>query len=541
MPIAQSSSRNQTNTNKSTKQHKLSESVEPEQKMQHEQTPTANSGTKTPPEQPEFVKQTLVIIEKKVRNLDKRRQKLEEYKENARKGATLNEDQLQAVSKYDEVIRTLELTREMEKQFVGLANDTMKQQKKQMKKDQIVREEELKERLRECHRYFSLLEKLGDETIRNYFLTNSYLTEEELTTFDEFNKLVETCTPGTKLEAASNDFAEHLAYLIDGRNKPVLTLTHPCTYSELKKLFERLLSCPYWTEEPKVEEPVVETPVAVENSTEATEPVVATEEPASLNQAVESLQLNEQQHVAQQQQQQNEQGNYQQNVEDFVIVSSSECAESLCHSSKSPSLQPQTLNGEQQQMPMPQDGMTQSQTKTFFSTLNQPAEQRQNIKEFINNCENNGEGINFFQDSELSSRQQHEQHFQQQQQQGHQNHQQHQGNDFNHQPSDQHRDQGFKGQRGGNRGYQSRNPDDRRNGNQGGQQGPRGNGQNSNNRGPRGTGYGPNNGPRGAGGNSRGGYRGGQNGGSRPQNNNYRQQPQQRGNFNNEMHEQMAN
>ena len=31
------------------------------------------AGVKTPPEQPEFIKQALVIIEKKVRNLEKRR------------------------------------------------------------------------------------------------------------------------------------------------------------------------------------------------------------------------------------------------------------------------------------------------------------------------------------------------------------------------------------------------------------------------------------------------------------------------------------
>ena len=49
--------------------------------------------------------------------------KLEEYRATQKKGENLNEDQLSAVSRYDEVLRTLELTREMEKQFVGLAND----------------------------------------------------------------------------------------------------------------------------------------------------------------------------------------------------------------------------------------------------------------------------------------------------------------------------------------------------------------------------------------------------------------------------------
>ncbi len=51
------------------------------------------------------------------------KQKLEEYKDEQKKGQKLNEDQQSAVNKYDEVIRSLELARELEKQFVGLASD----------------------------------------------------------------------------------------------------------------------------------------------------------------------------------------------------------------------------------------------------------------------------------------------------------------------------------------------------------------------------------------------------------------------------------
>jgi hypothetical protein len=50
-------------------------------------------------------------------------QRLEEYKEQQSSGAKMNEDQLSALSKYEEVLRTLELSRELEKQFVCLAND----------------------------------------------------------------------------------------------------------------------------------------------------------------------------------------------------------------------------------------------------------------------------------------------------------------------------------------------------------------------------------------------------------------------------------
>lgn len=48
--------------------------------------------------------------------------RLDEYKASK---TPLNEDQLLAVSKYDEVVRTLELARELEKQFISLSNDVI--------------------------------------------------------------------------------------------------------------------------------------------------------------------------------------------------------------------------------------------------------------------------------------------------------------------------------------------------------------------------------------------------------------------------------
>ncbi len=121
--------------------------------------------------------------------------KLEEYRADQKKGQKLNEDQLSAVSKYDEVMRTLELTREMEKQFIGLANDVtknficlyfsyinsnqislakaMKQQKKQAKKEQLERDEAIKEKLKEAQKFISILDKFGDNAHRNNFLNET--------------------------------------------------------------------------------------------------------------------------------------------------------------------------------------------------------------------------------------------------------------------------------------------------------------------------------------------------------------------------------
>lgn len=541
MPIAQSSSSSKHQVNSTKNISKKSES----ELEQTSSTPTPNPGTKTPPEQPEFIKQTLIIIEKKVRNLDKRRQKLEEYKHNQKKGQVLNEDQLLAVSKYEEVLRTLELSRELEKQFVNLANDTMKQQKKQAKKDMIEREEQFKEKLKETHKYFSILDKFADETVRNDFLTEAKgavkITQQELELLDDFDKLVAPCSPGAKLESASSEFAEHLAYLIEGKNKPIASLATVITYAEMKKLFEKLINAEYWVEITKP----VETEVAVETETPVQEtPTEENQEVESLQTAVDGLQIN-QNEIPQAEQV------YQNQNEEYVIVSSSECAESLCHS-KSPSLQPQQQT---QQENVQQDYTQTQQQKTFFTTLNQPEQQR-NINEFINSCENNNEGINFFQDSELQTRQQQEK-LQEKNEMNFQNQQgQVQENNFSQEQNqnDIHKEQHFKNQRGGhphqqngnNRNYnQNRNryPDDRRGGNNMNQprnNGPRqGNGQHQDHeggyRGPRqNNGYrgGSNSGPRGDANGQRGGYRGQNGNGPRGGN-------AQRGHYQNQ-HSQMA-
>ncbi len=132
---------------------------------------------------------------------------------------------------------------------------------------------------------------------------------------DEFAKLVEPCTPGSKLEAASSEFAEHFTSVMDGKNKPIPGLTTTTTYSELKKMFERLLTAPYWTSEPKEQEVVQE---QTEQTTSVVVEVVDTTE-QTLNQAVENLQL-EQEQQQQQIVQQNEQGSRKNNSNNKKFV-----------------------------------------------------------------------------------------------------------------------------------------------------------------------------------------------------------------------------
>lgn len=54
-------------------------------------------------------------------------------------GGELNADQKTAVAKYDEVQQTLDITRELYKQIVGISNDAAKQQKKLARKEALER------------------------------------------------------------------------------------------------------------------------------------------------------------------------------------------------------------------------------------------------------------------------------------------------------------------------------------------------------------------------------------------------------------------
>ena len=54
----------------------VSSETKEEQQPQTQQQQGASGGNKTPQEQPEFIKQALIIIEKKVRNLEKRKVRL---------------------------------------------------------------------------------------------------------------------------------------------------------------------------------------------------------------------------------------------------------------------------------------------------------------------------------------------------------------------------------------------------------------------------------------------------------------------------------
>merc|ERR1712223_927544 len=77
----------------------------------------------------------LQTLEKKVRNLEKRKGKLDGYREDDRKGKELLEDQKNAIAKYDEVMQNLEFARDLQNQFRNFVTEEDRVNKKKVKKE----------------------------------------------------------------------------------------------------------------------------------------------------------------------------------------------------------------------------------------------------------------------------------------------------------------------------------------------------------------------------------------------------------------------
>lgn len=273
----------------------------------------------------------------------------------------------------------------------------MKQQKKQAKKEQAEREEAVKEKLKESQKMLALLDNFANDEIRADFLNEvngaTKLTQSDLDLLDNFSKIVQGFNLGNKLDQTASESADHLIALIDAKNKPVPQLTQ-VTYSDLRKLFDRIFSSPYWNREATVAK---------------VEPVQKLEQ---IEQKTSELNLNE--NVQAPPAGLTEQGGYsQQNTsDDFVFVSQNDLSE---NSAQQKMNSPPGQSQQQQQQP----------SKTFFTTLNSDLS-----TQFLNKADAGDEGINFLQDSEIQSRQQHEQQLMQQQQDGFQGQVTQQNNQF---------------------------------------------------------------------------------------------------------------
>ncbi|XP_043938774.1 caprin-1 isoform X2 [Protopterus annectens] len=249
-------------------------------KSQQPQPPSSTVSVQT-----EAMKQILGVIDKKLRNLEKKKGKLDDYQSKLNRGEHLNQDQLDAVSKHQEVVNHLEFARELQKNFLALGQDIQKTIKKAARREQLIREEAEQKRLKTVLELQYILDKLGEDDVRNDLkqgLNGSpIVSEEELSLLDEFYKLLEP-EKDTNLRLCEQfeEASVHLWSLLEGRDKSVCGTT----YKALKDLVERILQSNYFDSQSSHENGVCEeeevvstTPAVVEDQPLETEPEVTEE------------------------------------------------------------------------------------------------------------------------------------------------------------------------------------------------------------------------------------------------------------------------
>ncbi|XP_037637108.1 caprin-1-like [Sebastes umbrosus] len=95
----------------------------------------------------EAMKQVLAVIDKKVRNMEKKKSKLDDCQARKCKGEQLNQDQLDALTKYQEIANNLDFARELQKSFLALGQEIQKAVKKTARREQLHYEEMEQRRL----------------------------------------------------------------------------------------------------------------------------------------------------------------------------------------------------------------------------------------------------------------------------------------------------------------------------------------------------------------------------------------------------------
>ncbi|KAI9561812.1 hypothetical protein GHT06_012773 [Daphnia sinensis] len=223
---------------------------------------------------PDSFKSATVVIEKKCRNLEKRKIKLDGYREELARGKGLSDEQQRAADRYDEVVANLELTKEFLTAFEKIGIETSKEEKKRKKKEIFEKQQHELSRFKELFIIQEVFSCLCSPAAREDFLNGTHgspqLTESDLQKLDTFYSLVSVDRqnlPKTFNDAVQSS-AAHFQHLMEGRNKEVAG----STYREIKDLVFSIINNGYfdWKAPPEVEPEPVE-PEVVEPIVERTE------------------------------------------------------------------------------------------------------------------------------------------------------------------------------------------------------------------------------------------------------------------------------
>ncbi|XP_038174487.1 caprin-2 isoform X2 [Arvicola amphibius] len=231
---------------KSTKSHENHN-----QHGENDQPSTLSSAASPSQAYETYIENGLICLKHKIRNIEKKKLKLEDYKDRLKNGEQLNTDQLEAVEKYEEVLHNLEFAKELQKTFSALSQDLLKAQKKAQKKEHMLKLEAEKKKLRTILQVQYVLQSLTQEHVQKELKGGlngaMYLPSKELDYLIKFSKL--TCPERNGSLSVEDQMEQSSLYfwdLLEGSEKAVVGTT----YKHVKDLLSKLLNSGYFENVP---------------------------------------------------------------------------------------------------------------------------------------------------------------------------------------------------------------------------------------------------------------------------------------------------
>ncbi|XP_034434812.1 caprin-2 isoform X2 [Hippoglossus hippoglossus] len=194
-----------------------------------------------------YIEDGLICLKHKVRNLEKKKLKLEDYRKRLTRSEELNKDQLAAVEKYQEVLHNLAFAQELHKTLDDLTQSLLRAQKKAVKKEQVAKVEVERRRLATVLQIQNLLHSLQHEHIRRDLQVGHnqapHISAQKLRSLGQLATLLgvkrnNQLNLGEQMEQAAVVYLD----LLEGTDKPVAG----STFKLLKEELTRLLNCKYF-------------------------------------------------------------------------------------------------------------------------------------------------------------------------------------------------------------------------------------------------------------------------------------------------------
>ncbi|XP_035501997.1 caprin-2 isoform X3 [Scophthalmus maximus] len=198
-----------------------------------------------------YVEDGLICLKHKVRNLEKKKLKLQEYKKRLTLGEALNKDQMVAVEKYEEVFYNLDFAQELQKTLGVLTQTLLRAQKKAVKKEQVAKVEVERRRLSTVLQVQHLLHSLQNEHVRRDVLAGHdqapHIPAPLLHSLSQLATLLggqrdNRLNLVEQMERAAVMYMD----LLEGKDKPVAG----STFKLLKEELTRLSDCKYFSRPP---------------------------------------------------------------------------------------------------------------------------------------------------------------------------------------------------------------------------------------------------------------------------------------------------